>query len=48
MKGKIMAILIPILILAFPNAIENICNKAANIFMMIITPAFEYIAQILQ
>lgn len=48
MKKKLIAIIITIAVLAFPNQIETICQKAGDIFMTILIPAIEYIAQIAQ
>lgn len=44
----LIPVLIPVLILAFPTAVENLFNKAGELFMMIITPALEFIANLIR
>ena len=46
--GTIILIILAVAIIAFPNATETIFAKGGEIFMSILTPIIEHLAQILQ
>lgn len=48
LMGTVIAIAVILFIIAFPNATETVLNGIGNIFMMIITPLIEHLAQILK